>query len=50
MIKALSMQLMMVALLSAQFAFASDCYYGGRYWPPGTRLGPLTCQNYGTWH
>lgn len=27
----------------------ADCSYGGRLYPVGTRLGPLTCMPDGTW-
>ncbi len=36
-------------LLGATGAIAKDCVYEGRSYPPGTRIGPLTCQDDGTW-
>ncbi len=47
--KVLSIGLVVVLLAGAQLAMARDCFYSGKYWPPGTRLGPVTCQSDGTW-
>lgn len=30
-------------------AYAADCKYNGRYYPPGSILGPYVCSADGTW-
>lgn len=30
-------------------AYAANCIYNGKSYPPGTRIGPLVCQPNGTW-
>jgi hypothetical protein len=51
-LKLLLLQLFVVwaLLMTANAVLAqTGCWYNGRLYPPGTRLGPLTCMPDGRW-
>jgi hypothetical protein len=39
--------ILLIGTISA--AYAIDCRYNGRSYPPGTVLGPYVCSDNGTW-
>jgi hypothetical protein len=46
---ALCIELLVTLVWFITPAYAADCLYNGKSYPPGTRIGPLMCQGDGTW-